>query len=371
MRLHLPPKPCSRWLLAACLLPVSGAWAYLGSFEEEDGYRVPNNGQITSLGIFGDAQFYLNNDSNNGYTGVVPSGTYPNTLGDGTHGADLTRYNAGEWGINNSGPGGGPSDIADNSGLWQALAGGRLHEDLNAPYYYGGSDNRNYALAYQYLGHQGTQVLDLLALDTDLSYRYNLDNRDFNSLAPSSTTSHLVTMSFWFCPTDWDDGYSSNIFGMGVRDDAGNTVMEIGYTGSNQFQYRLPGSSVWQTTAFSAGTTGWNQVIVSIDTSKDWASLQFQGYDDNTATLGSMQDVFIDTNLGTSVGAITQLQWDLHGGDLGAGNYGFKHYFDDFTFSAVAVPEPGSALLSATVGFIVLIRRKRLWAGPSAWPHRS
>jgi hypothetical protein len=54
--------------------------AYLGSFEEQDGYRLPLDGQILSAFLAGDAQFYLNNIDANGYTGVVPLGAYPNTL---------------------------------------------------------------------------------------------------------------------------------------------------------------------------------------------------------------------------------------------------------------------------------------------------
>lgn len=82
-------KPSSHLCIYACVL-AARFWplrlsAYLGSFEEQDGYRIPVNGQILSAFLPGDAQFYLNNIDANGYTGVVPQGTYPNTLGDATH----------------------------------------------------------------------------------------------------------------------------------------------------------------------------------------------------------------------------------------------------------------------------------------------
>ncbi len=152
------------------------ASAYLGGFEEQDGYRVPMNGQITSGYLPGDAQYYLNNNSANGYTGVVPVGAYPNTLGDGTNGPDVTRYNAGQYGTNNGGPGGGAADIGDNSGLWQALSGGRLYEDASAPYYYGNQYDRNQIVAYRNtVPHSGSQTLNLMASDQNLSYLYNMD----------------------------------------------------------------------------------------------------------------------------------------------------------------------------------------------------
>ena len=84
-------------LLAGGVWPIT-ARAYLGSFEEQDGYRLPGAGQMASLNFAGDAQFYLSNNAANGFTGVVPLGAFPNTLGDLTHGADLSRYNAGVYG---------------------------------------------------------------------------------------------------------------------------------------------------------------------------------------------------------------------------------------------------------------------------------
>ena len=66
LNLHLPVKivPLKPYrfacVLAAMLWPqVAGA--YLGSFEEQDGYRLPVDGQILSAFLAGDAQFYLTN----------------------------------------------------------------------------------------------------------------------------------------------------------------------------------------------------------------------------------------------------------------------------------------------------------------------
>ncbi len=347
-------------LLGALLWPQA-VHAYLGSFEEQDGYRIPLDGQILSGYLLGDAQFYLNNIDANGYTGVVPLGTYPNTLGDGTHGADLSRYNAGKYGSNSGGPGGTAVDIEDNSGLWHALAGGRLNEDVDAPYYYGGNFARDYVHAYRYPGARtGAAVLNFLASETNLSYAYTLDSRDFNGAAPSSTGASLIQMAFWLCPSDWDDTDTDNILGISLRDAMNQTVFEVGYTGDNLLQYRLSGGG-WQTTAYRLGTAGWSELVVILDTVNNTAGLAVRAYDDNTSSLGSQAYVLANQNLGLDADALTGLQWDLRGGTLNNGAASFKNYFDDFNFtlSPLLVPEPGSLLLVGLALTTLALPRKR------------
>ena len=332
------------------------ARAYLGSFEELDGYRVPVNGQITSLNLGGDAQFYLNNDIDSGFTGVVAPGAYPNTLGDGTHGADVSRYNAGQYGTTNGGPGGVAVDILDNSGLWQAIAGGRLQEDLDAPFYYG--TTRNYVAAYRVGGaHTGNQVLNLYGSDTSLAYQYSFDSRDFDGVNPTTTVSSIVEMSFWLCPTDWDDDYTGHMLGLGLRDANGMTLLEVGYTGDNFFQYRMPGGE-WQTTGYNVGSQGWSQVSVAVDTASDWVSLGVSAFDDNTFTLGVQTSIFDTAPIGLDAGALAGLDWDLEGGSLPPPSVSFKNYFDDFSFTVTPVPEPAGAML-AVFGLVWLGARRR------------
>ena len=106
----LPSRTSLTWFLTLGLLgPVQIASAYLGSFEEADGYRIPGaggSGNIASGFFVGDSQFYLNNTPANGFTGIVAPGAYPNGMGDAKHGADVSRYNAGQYGTGGSGPGG-------------------------------------------------------------------------------------------------------------------------------------------------------------------------------------------------------------------------------------------------------------------------
>lgn len=360
-----------RLLLPLALLLPQTAMAYLGSFEENDGYRIPQNGVISSLGFGGDAMFYLNNNAVNGFTGIVPASTFPNTLGDISHGPDLSRYNAGAYGINGGGPGGTASDIADNSGAWKALVGGRLNEDLggtlaNGFQYLGNtgglvfSQNRDYVHAYRYTGaHGGSQVLNFLAQDTSLQYDYALDSRDLGGTNPSATLASIIAMTFWFCPADTDDTDAGNLFGLTLRDALGQSVFSVGYTGENVVQYRMTGSGgSWISSASQVGTQGWSEMSVVLNTQSDTVNVSVRAYDDLTATLGSSVSILTGQSLGVNADALTDLRWDLRGGTLDNGAVSYKNYFDDFSFNVAPVPEPGSAL-GVVLGSLILIRRRR------------
>jgi hypothetical protein len=357
---RLPFRLCLSACVLGALLGPRPACAYLGGFEEQDGYRIPMNGQILSSSLAGDVQFYLDNVDANGYTGVVPVGAYPNTLGDGTHGADLSRYNAGQYGTNHSGPGGTAADIADNTGLWQALAGGRLNEDATAPYYFGSDLIRDHVVAYRYtLAHAGSQSLSLFAAEANLSYSYSLDSRDLNGIDPTSTAAMSIQMSFWLNPTDWDDPDTGNIMGLSLRDAADQSVLEIGYTGDNLLQYRLAGGGAWQTTAYQLGSLGWSEISLILDTAADTASLSVRAFDDGSSSLGASNDVLTSQSLGLDAGALTGLQWDLQGGALNNGAVSYIHYFDDFSFTLSPVPEPGSLALTGLAVIALLLPRRR------------
>jgi len=364
-----PTRPL--WLGASALFFAAGtAGAYLGSFEELDGYRTPFNGNILSLDLAGDAKFYLNNLSANGFTGIVPSSTFPNTMGDLTHGPDLSRYNAGTYGTNAGGPGGTATDISDNSGLWRAQMGGRLNEDIGGTlannYQYLGNtggipfqQNRDYVHAYRYTGARtGSQVLNFLAQDTDLRYDYSLDSRDLGGMNPNSTAGSIVTLSFWICPADADDTDPENVLGLTLRDSMGQSVFEVGYTGENILQYRMVGSSNWVNTGTVAGSTGWSEISLTLNAAADTISLSARGFDDGTSTLGGVDSILSSAALCLDAAALTELRWDVQGGALNNGALSFKNFFDDFNFSVAPVPEPGSALC-VLCGLLFLFRRSR------------
>ncbi|WP_395744869.1 hypothetical protein [Prosthecobacter sp.] len=357
----------ARFCLQACVwgavLCSPPAQAYLGGFEEQDGYRVPLNGDILSAGYAGDAQFYLNNNPANGYTGVVPWSAYPNNFSDGTNGPDVTRYNAGQFGTSSGGPGGSPVDIPDNSGLWKVLAGGRLNEDADAPYYYGSQWARDSIVAYRNtMPHAGSQTLNLMAMDQSLSYRYSLDSRDLGGIDPAITLGAQIQMSFWVKPTDWDDpDTGGNILGLSLLDAANQPMFEIGYTADNLLQYRLTGGA-WQTTAYQMGSAGYSEISVTLDTLANTASLNINAYNDNSSLLGGDTSVLSHQALGVVSGALTGLQWDLRGGSLDNGAVSYIHSFDDFSFNVsnlTPVPEPGSAVLLVMAVALMHVSRHR------------
>jgi hypothetical protein len=344
------------------MLCSQDASAYLGGFEEQDGYQIPLNGQIMSGSFAGDAQFYFNNSPSSGYTGVVPWGAYPNNFSDGTNGPDVSRYNAGQFGTNNSGPGGVAADIPDNSGLWRVLSGGRLNEDANAPYYYGSQFARDSIVAYRNtMPHGGSQTLNLMAMDQNLSYSYSMDSRDFGGIAPASTLGAQIQMSFWVKPSDWDDPDTGNILGLSLLDAANQPVFEIGYTGDNFLQYRLTGGA-WQTTTYQMGSAGYSEITVLLDTFTNTASLDISAYNDNSSLLGGDSSVLSHQALGVISGALTGLQWDVRGGSLDNGAVSYIHSFDDFNFSVstvTPVPEPGSVLLLVLATAVLHAPRRR------------
>jgi hypothetical protein len=333
-------SPAFKTALCLTVALQATAWGYLGSFELADGYHLPSSGLLISQFYAGDAQFYLGNNSANGFTGIVPPGAFPNTMGDMTHGADLSRYNAGQFGTSHGGPGGTAADIPDNSGLWQALAGGRLNEDLGAPYYLGNSFQRDYIAAYGYSNARtGTQVLNVLASDVDLHYRYHFDARDFHGVQPSQTAASLVAVSFWLCPSDYDDGYTDNVLGMAFRDSLGQTLFEIGYTGDNLLQYRVGNAATWTTTTVTAGTQGWSMISLQLDLFSNTVSFSAAGFNDASSSLMPTVSLLNNTSLNLAAADLTSLDWTA------VGMVGFKNFFDDFSFSITPVPEPGSALL--------------------------
>ncbi|WP_395735369.1 hypothetical protein [Prosthecobacter sp.] len=357
-------KTVPRFNLLACLFGAlvcsPDAEAYLGGFEEQDGYRIPLNGQIASGAFAGDAQFYFSNNPVGGFTGVVPWGAYPNNFSDGTNGPDVTRYNAGQFGTNNGGPGGAAADIADNTGLWQALSGGRLNEDANAPYYYGSQFARDSIVAYRNtMPHGGSQTLNLQASDQNLSYLYSLDSRDLGGIDPASTTAALIQMSFWVKPSDWDDPDTGNLFGLSLMDAANKPVFEVGYTGDNWLEYRLNGGA-WQLTPYQMGSAGYSEITVMLNTADNTAGLAVNAYNDNSSLLSGNVDVLTNQGLGVASGALTGLQWDLRGGSLDNGAVSYIHSFDDFNFAVTPVPEPGCpVLLLVAAGLWCWPRRRR------------
>lgn len=335
-----------RFHLTALLLlssPVcSTVHAGLGSFEAADGYHISLNGGVASSQSLIDAgEFTLN--------GYLPTAEYYNVslaalAPDFRYGPDVSRYNAGAY------AGGLPLDIQDNYGLWSSIYGGRLVEDdFGGPWDGWASD---YAAATSVKAHGGLQSLALRAMDDRIVYGYALDAQQ------RAATASSFQLSFWLDPSADDNGYDSNVFGLALNDASGAMLVELGYSGSDFLQYRTHGQSSWNVTDLHLGNNGWSSISLRINADSDTFSLSSQGFDDSQGALLADRKLISDAALGVHSSPVSTVTWNLEGGYLNATSTDSAHYFDDFTFMAVSVPEPGSALLLVLSG-LGLLRRRR------------
>jgi hypothetical protein len=200
--------------------------------------------------------------------------------------------------------------------------------------------------------HSGLQSLALRAMDDRISYGYALD-----SLERAATASSFQ-LSFWLDPSADDNSYGSNVFDLVLNDVSGAAFMELGYSGSDFLQYRLHGQSSWNTTDLHFGNKGWSEISLLINAESDTFSLSGQGFDDTQGTLLADRKIISDAAMGTHPSQLNSVTLNLQGGYLDASSTDSAHYFDDFTFMAVSVPEPGSALLLALSGLVFLRRRR-------------
>ena len=328
--------------LLVCAAVCPTAHARLDGFEAADGYHISLDGGVASSQTLIDAgEFTLN--------GYLPTAEYYNVslaalAPDFRYGPDVSRYNAGAY------AGGLPLDIQDNSGLWSSIYGGRLVEDdFGGPWDGWGSD---YAAATSMKAHGGQQSLALRGMDDRVVYGYALDAQE------RAATASSFQLSFWLDPSADDNGYDSNVFGLALNDASGAVLIELGYSGSDFLQYRTHGQSSWNTTDLHLGNNGWSEISLLINTDSDSFSLSSQGFDDSQNALLADRKLISDAAMGLHSSSVSTLTWNLEGGYLDASSTNSAHYFDDFAFMAVSVPEPGSALLLAMAG-LGLLRRRR------------
>ena len=278
---------------------------------------------------------------------IVPSDNLPGDI-QATPGSlssrDVTRYNAGETGTNNNGPGGSVADIPDDSGLWSANSGGRLYADAFSQF------NQTYAIKHPG-GYNSDWALGITTDNQtgpgtppipDLNYSYSIDSRDLDGNDPFSIDNDIeMQLCFWLCPSNTTG--TDNIFGLSFLDQEGDTGFEFGYSGTRELQFRMD-NGVWTNTGVTIDRSDWSQVILDFDFANDTIGMQFNG------TGGAFGDFTLATSaMGADMKNLTQLDWNLKGGTG-------KNFFDEFNFKGV--PEPSTALLVA-LAFPGLLKRKR------------
>ena len=346
--------------LLVVLFIVAPVHAYLGGFEQADGYVFASTG-------------YYNPPAFDNWVDVVD-------------------YNAGQWGPN-AGGGPLPVEIPVNSGLWsynsqagsfyatQALRATWMGP---APLYSAttpaaqAASVATYVIGNHFNGRFGTTALAMRDAVSagPLSYDYKLDSFDYGGTTPSTVTSGTVKTNFYFQPNPPDNitavvqnsnGTVSIVspekFYMSFTDSTGNIGFQWGYAHDN--------TVIWR-----AGSTGsWNYTSIVADCTNYIGNNPNNNYDGVTAYLNLSTQTFqldyfdVSANLtttiaaaGTSLGATmidqTHLGWWLD--DNLTSGIGGKNFFDDFSFNVpTSSPEPASLAVLGLGGLALIARRRR------------
>lgn len=285
--------------------------AYLGGFELEDGYG--KTGQVF----------------------LAP--------------AEVAKYNAGQYGTNNGGPGNGAMLIPDNSGLWTGISGTR-HPNTSPI-----TGSTAYATAHQNydrVAHNTQAQALVMTTNVDgwsgqtLEYDYRLDPRDLNGLDPMQTAGRIVRLTFWWCAQIFGFGDGGGL-GAGT---IGDTVKFLDNSGNVGFTLGLiqPGNSTdyvgWDT---GSGFHADPQMIAgSFSRYSKWDVLfnltnqtVSASYQDGEG--GTIYSLLNDVGLAAPMSNFTHLRIASTPGI----NNEKRLALDDFNFSVSQIPEPPTILL--------------------------
>jgi hypothetical protein len=328
---------------------ASPSYAYLGGFENADGY-------VTA------------------YTGYYNPPTFDNWV-------DVAAYNAGQWGAN-AGGGPLPVELSLNTGLWKLTSAvGTFYPDATTRNTYLGAGPpypattpltlpqvvnsvAAYAIGNHFGGRLGTTALALRNANNSgygpMKYDYRLDTYDFGGPAPASVTSGTVTTGFYFQPNPPDsivdpNGLSAEKFIMSFTDSSGAVGFQWGYARDNTVQWRTGNSGAWNNSGIVSDNTNFDGVTASIDLTSQTFKIDY--YDISSSTTTTIAPA--GTALGNPMANLTHLGWSLT--DNLYSGVGGKNFFDDFSFKTTNVPEPGTLVLIATAGLgsIVFAWRRR------------
>ena len=304
--------PSHFWLMLALLWALAGpAQAYLGGFEDLDGY---NNDYLSGAGPFG----------------------------NGASGYNVFYYNAGAYGTNAGGPGGGPVDIPNNTGLWSQL-------DAVA------ATGNRYAIAHAQIGAEHSYVGDaMLGLRntatgaSDLNVRYSLDSRDFGGVTPGTSLASAVLWSLRVCPdpVSFGPGLGLPVFYWAFRDSSLDAGLLLGWDQNNKMLYKSPTDAAWTYTNYTLDHLNYDRLELQMDSiAKTWSLSAFD--------VSANADVTVVSSgiLAASMDALTTIDWTLARDQA-------KTYFDESSFSVI--PEPSSAVLCLLAYAAVGRRRRRV-----------
>jgi hypothetical protein len=333
--------------LASCLISAAAfagvaaphAHAYLGGFENADGYAY--------------------------------AFTYPVL----DNWVDCTMYNAGAFGPNAGG--GSPFQQTVNTGLWtySSSVGAAFTNPAQRILDMGAAPTFNlnsisisntvpsYFVGAHFGGRLGTNALAIRnatpAGTGAMKYDYRLDSYDFGGVAPASITSGNIPGRFFFQANPLDNivdatGMSPEKLYLSFKDSSGNIGFQWGYQRDNTIIWRASPSGSWNTTALVAddgsGVGNYDGVQFSINLTTQTFGLRY--FDVSTSTTTVLAP--LGTPLGNTMSDFTHIGWYFT--DNVVSGVGGKNFFDDFTFQ---VPEPTTLMTTGAVGVAALARRRR------------
>lgn len=270
--------------------------------------------------------------------------------------APVQGYNAGQYGPN-SGYGGSYTVIPDNTGLWQALAGGFTsggtssyatghfaNDRMWVNHGVGSSSNLGLVLT---TGHEGWN-------GPALKYKYSFDSADFGGTNPASTGGMAVKVSFWSRGAlpgpefggQVPDGYFGNE--MTFEDTAGNVAFRLGLTqraGGDRVTY-WNGSTMFES-SIVGGFSQFDRWDLTFDMAANTVSADYFHF-----ATGTLHNLVVAQPMQNVISALTHFTYRSSPGV----NNSKLNALDDFSFRVI--PGPGAAGLLA-LGGLVAARRRR------------
>ncbi len=301
-------------IMAAIVAASNNACAYLGGFEDVDGYEP-----------------FLN---------------------------DVATYNAGQYGPNAGG--GSYVNIPDNTGLWTKLQGPLFPTQGTA----GG-------VAYA-TGHQGYDRTNPSTSDKALvittnadgwtagtqKYSYDIDSYDLAGFSPAATGGQELSISFWSCSrifgTDEGGGLGPGTLGniISFYDSVGNLGFELGYEQpATTTDFAAVNVGTWATSSVSVGTSTYHRWDVTLDLAAQTVSVDI--FESSTLT-----NLVSNAPLINNMIDFSQLQFESTPGVNNAKVWAL----DDFSMSVNRIPEPSTGLSAGIItGMLALglVRRPR------------
>jgi hypothetical protein len=269
----------------------------------------------------------------------------------------VQNYNAGHYGPN-SGYGGGPVSITPNTDFWVAIAGGNFSN--NSVSYATGHQNLDRQWVNSSIGSASNQSLQLTTCHLGwtgpaLEYTYNVDAPDLGGVNPLTTGGATVKMSFWYrAALNGPDTFGqvpNGYFGdaVEIRDSSNNVGIKLGITqrATGDKLTFWNGSSLFEST-IPAPEFKFDRFDLTINLLNDTFSMDYYQFNTNTlSTLVTSQPLM------TSMNDLSQLDFRT---SPGVGND--KHFgmnVDDFAFT---VPEPSTIGALGIVAASLLMRRR-------------